>query len=427
MSRCKVLWSTNVIIGEAARLMGISAETAVTWLDQLLDLLKLRVQLVVVFPTERVEDVKHLNGNDVRFVAIPRSSSNGFDYEETLTAYYEKILKEEQPDVIHQWGTEFPNAWNMVQAASNLDLSDRIIVSIQGLIGVWGRKDLFYAELPADIIKKHSFKDYIRKNSLEEYREKYLRRAVYEKSVLETVKHVIGRTGFDRKETAAINPALMYHFNNETLREVFYDGRWSKKTCIPHRVFISQAGMPYKGFHLALAALGKLKKEYPDLTIAVTGRDLGSNISLKEKLKLSAYEQYIRKLINEYQLLDSIEFLGRLNAEQMKEQYLRANVFLLPSSIENSPNSLGEAMLLGVPTVAADVGGVRDLMTDEEEGMIYPWTDVDQMEGKLRRVFTEPLIDTVRRTEKARRHALKTHDPETNLEELMRIYRELSE
>ena len=57
---------------------------------------------------------------------------------------------------------------------------------------------------------------------------------------------------------------------------------------------------------------------------------------------------------------DKIEFLGRLSAEGMKQAYLDANVFVMPSTIENSPNSLGEAMLLGVPCVAADVGGVAE-------------------------------------------------------------------
>ncbi len=57
-----------------------------------------------------------------------------------------------------------------------------------------------------------------------------------------------------------------------------------------------------------------------------------------------------------------IHFLGSLDAEKMKQAYLDANVFVLPSTIENSPNSLGEAMLLGVPCVAADVGGVTDLL-----------------------------------------------------------------
>ena len=55
----------------------------------------------------------------------------------------------------------------------------------------------------------------------------------------------------------------------------------------------------------------------------------------------------------------------------MCEQYLKANVFVLPSAIENSPNSLGEAMMLGTPTVVSDVGGVKNMIDHEKEGYVY--------------------------------------------------------
>ncbi len=60
--------------------------------------------------------------------------------------------------------------------------------------------------------------------------------------------------------------------------------------------------------------------------------------------------------------------MGSLNAEEMKEQYLLANVFASPSSIENSPNFCREAMILGTPVVSSDVGGVKNMLTHNEKG-----------------------------------------------------------
>ena len=119
-----------------------------------------------------------------------------------------------------------------------------------------------------------------------------------------------------------------------------------------------------------------------------------------------------------------MEFLGSLSAEQMKEQYLLANVFVLPSTMENSPNSLGEAMLLGVPCVAADVGGVTTMLEPEKEGFVYPSTAPYMLAGSLEKVFAmgEQAEQLGLR---ARSHARVTHDPDTNLRTLLEIYRSL--
>ena len=56
-------------------------------------------------------------------------------------------------------------------------------------------------------------------------------------------------------------------------------------------------------------------------------------------------------LIDKYDLFENIVFCGSLDENSMRDQYLRSHVFISASTIENSPNSVGEAMLLGVPVV----------------------------------------------------------------------------
>ena len=108
----------------------------------------------------------------------------------------------------------------------------------------------------------------------------------------------------------------------------------------------------------------------------------------------------------------------------MKQAFLNANVFVLPSTMENSPNSLGEAMVLGVPSVAADVGGVRNLMEDGREGRIYASGDVPALAEHILQLFAREEA-AARLGENARAHALQTHDPEKNLRDLMDIYYEI--
>ena len=160
-------------------------------------------------------------------------------------------------------------------------------------------------------------------------------------------------------------------------------------------------------------------RRFPDAAITVTGSSFFSG-SMSQRLRQTYYRRYLERLACERGLQDKIRFLGRLDAGQMKAAYLDANVFVLPSTIENSPNSLGEAMLLGVPCVAADVGGVRDLM-HTGEGFAYQSTAPYMLAEYIMEVF-DRQEQAQEMGARARAHALQTHDPERNLKDLLKAY-----
>ena len=145
--------------------------------------------------------------------------------------------------------------------------------------------------------------------------------------------------------------------------------------------------------------------------------------SLKKKILIGSYGKYINKLIKENKLKDNIVFLGSLNASQMKERYLKSNLYLSPSMMENSPNSVGEAMLLGMPLISSDVGGVKNLLVDKEEGFLYDSLDRDALVSMIEKVFEMNGSEEQKNMGlKAREHALKTHDADTNYQRLLEIY-----
>jgi glycosyltransferase involved in cell wall biosynthesis len=109
----------------------------------------------------------------------------------------------------------------------------------------------------------------------------------------------------------------------------------------------------------------------------------------------------------------------------MCARFLKTHVFICPSAIENSPNSVGEAMLLGVPVVSSDVGGVHNLLVDKKDGILYPKNKTNQLKNAVLSIFDDDKL-AMSLSSNARAHALVTHDPETNYQRLLEIYNEIN-
>ncbi len=72
---------------------------------------------------------------------------------------------------------------------------------------------------------------------------------------------------------------------------------------------------------------------------------------------------------------DRYEFLGRVNYERMPDLYHSADAMVLPSFLESCPMAALEAMACGTPVLAADVGGVSEILQDGKTGWLFPAGD----------------------------------------------------
>lgn len=412
----KLMWLCNLAPGAVREAISGSKSSGL-WMDHVLSDLRRQedIHLHILCPGENAEgklDEKCSYGCFTE--GLP------YVYLTELEERFRRELKDFTPDCIHIWGTEYGHTLAMVNAAEREGYLSKVVISIQGLCSVYAPH---YAEgVPFRVQHRETFRDAVRKDNIEMQQKKFALRGELEVEALKKVSHVIGRTDWDRACTYAVNPDARYHFCNETLREEFYEGRWDHGSCRKHRIFASSCAYPIKGFHYLLTAFRQIRQEYPDATLAVPG-DSPLADSFSRKLRQSSYQLYLAELMAG--LEDSVEFLGRLSSEEMKQQYLAAHVFALPSTIENSPNSMGEAMLLGVPCVAADVGGVSNMMTHPAEGFVYQSTAPYMLAHYIRQVF-EMEAQAENMGSLAREHALKTHDPARNLRDLLAIYREVA-
>ena len=119
-----------------------------------------------------------------------------------------------------------------------------------------------------------------------------------------------------------------------------------------------------------------------------------------------------------------VNILGRLSAEEMKQELLKSSLFICASSLENSPNSMGEAMLLGVPVVAARTGGIPSMLEDGKEGLLYEAGNVQQLAECVFKIWEE-TEETMRRAQAAKARAMDAHNGDKNYKRMLEIYREI--
>lgn len=415
----KILWLCNVMLPDGAKILSIPGSYNAGWIEGLLSDLKTEnVEMYVCVPINSVNTIQTATKDNVTYIAVPKTILDPTLYDETIEAHFKTIIKSINPDIIHIFGTELPHTLAMLNAAP----AHKTVISIQGLTSVLNRH--YYANLPMDLFKNEKLKRLLRKNTIALEKDQFIRRGEFEIKSLRLARHVIGRTTWDYACTKQINPAVEYHFCNETLRDEFYKHKWNLDNCQKHSIFLSQGTYPIKGLHFMLEAMPEIIRRFPDTHLFVAGDSIVYKLrGIKGKIKslLPNYSEYLYSLINKYNLKNKITFLGNLKEDEMCKQYLKSHVFVLPSSIENSPNSLGEAMLLGLPSVASCVGGVQDMLSHKEEGFIYQYDAPYMLAHYVCEIFSNDDM-AIKMSQNARRHALVTHSKELNKKRMLEIY-----
>ncbi len=416
----KVLWLCNTLLPHVAEKLGLARNKPESWILGAYEKIKERedISLIYLFPT-RSGSFRYEEGRTL-FLSYPQKNQNKF--EKAQYHALAEIFKEHAPDVIHMFGSEYPHTYAAVLAAERAGMLSRTVIHIQGLCSMIAKH--YFAGLPFGARHGYTLRDFLRRDNAYRAMLACRRRGKYEAKALSRVQHVIGRTDWDYACTKAYNPNVSYHFCNETLRPAFYeDTLWHYENCEKHSLFASQCSYPAKGFHLALDAMREIVKSYPDAMLYTTGKSPLS-LTWKQKLRQGYYHKYLGKLIRKYGLEKNVTFLGFLNEKAMRDRYLASNVFISCSSIENSPNSVGEAMILGVPVISTDVGGVKNMMTHEKEGFIYQADAPYMLAYYVKKVF-EMRENAALLGNAAREKAQATHAPKENFDTLISIYEKI--
>lgn len=453
----RVLWLCNMMLPAIAEQLKLEASNKEGWISGLASVVLQRqgengIELAVAFPAPAelfsagqtfFRHIVTVQGVDLICYGFRENTGRPDVYDKALEDRMREITDAFLPDIVHCFGTEYPHTLAMCRA---FPAKNRLLVGLQGLCTPCA--DAYFADMPDKAVRTVTLRDVLRRDSLLEQQRKFVRRGKMEREAVTLAGNVTGRTAWDRFYTKEWNPEARYYSMNETLRRDFYGTVWNSDACEQHSIFISQGDYPLKGLHYMLKALPRILADYPDTKVYVAGNCVVNYGTLKQKLKISGYGRYLRKLIKENRLQGKVIFLGRLNGAQMKERYLRSHLYVCCSSLENSPNSLGEAMLLGMPCVSADVGGIPSIFTDGEDGILfegfrntengfYNTRVLIQKNEQMFENISQRLAEAVLRMWEdenkmeiycvnARKHAEQTHDRDQNYSRMTEIYAEIA-
>ncbi len=133
-----------------------------------------------------------------------------------------------------------------------------------------------------------------------------------------------------------------------------------------------------KGAHYLPGIIKKVVDKIPNAVFVVVGD--------------GPYRGKLIQEINEVGIGEYTRVTGGVPNAKIPQYYCLADLFIMPSTDEGFPRVLLEAMAMGIPFVANDVGGVRDILTTKQLAFINPVGDITAFSGKIIRLLNDDKL-----------------------------------
>ena len=411
----KVLWFAISPCGAAVKLQ--PTLNIQGWLSSLEEVIAQRsdIELSVCFYwNERLDPFRFKNttyypiyrkGNKSKyFKVINRALHNSYNNQKEIPMLLDVISKV-NPDIIHIHGTE--ENFGLIQKFTNIP----VVISIQGILSPYIEK--YFSGIPqASAYLHEGLIDKLLFRSTNYAFNEMSIRAKRERDILLSSNNIIGRTNWDKRVTRLLAPNSKYFVGNEILRPTFYNVTWSKQEynkCIQIVTIIS-SGL-YKGLETIVKTAEMLKRHTKlNFKWIVVGQEESENLPKITKKWLRI--QY--KELN-------ISLVGSKNEKELCNILLESDIYCHTSHIENSTNSVCEAMLIGMPIITGFVGGT-DSIINNEQGILVQDGDPYSYAGAIAELAGNFELAT-RYATNARRIALNRHDKGVINNLLVDVYR----
>lgn len=327
------------------------------------------------------------------------------DNDQTETKNLLDVVDIIKPDVIHIHGTE--DNFGLIQSFTTIP----VVISIQGILSPYS--DKFFSGIPSWSAFWHEgLKPKLLFRSSRFTYNELKKRAKRERDILLQAKYIIGRTLWDQRITRIMAPESHYFLGNEMLRSVFYQKKWSKLHFnAPVQIVTIMSSGLYKGLE-TIVNTAKILNKSNLLTFEwiVIGQKESDELAL-----------IIRRWLKiDFQSLH-IHLVGTKNENEVADILINSDIYCQVSHIENSPNSVCEAMLIGMPIVASFAGGTDTIMENNKEGILVQDGDAYSFAGAILEI-SKNFENAVRSASNARNTGLKRNNQEQIVGQQIAIY-----
>ncbi len=244
---------------------------------------------------------------------------------------------------------------DIIHSNSTVSLEGALAAKMAGVPHVWHVRELFMEENPKlnPILGR-----VLTRNAIDCLSDRVI-------CISEAVRRQFGRYGDNLEKYRVIHNAL------ESVPETEANGRNDGPFRIGYVGRLSEG----KRFHDLLEAISSLGANRPEVLVA--GRFVDK-----------PFEKRVMDRIERDGLKDQVRFLGY--RDDLPAVYRDINVLVVPSLNEPFGRVVIEAMMAGVPCIAADSGGIPEIIDDGRTGLLFPPRDTDALAACLRDVMADP-------------------------------------
>jgi len=407
----KILWISATIFTDAEE------KQSGVWQKSLALKLALNkdIELINISYQNSSREVIEYSFSNIKQYGLPRlgKAKRGYPPQETILLF-EKIIIENNPDIIHIWGSENP----LKLLAFDQKLQGIKVLSMQGVLGSIAEcllNGLTYRELVSTI----GIRELLKRETLFSIKKSFYQDAKIEHEMIQKSKYIITQSEWTESQIKPINSNAQFFRINRVLRDTFVAAKkWNEFEHKKPVIYSAAIGYSLKGLHVLIKSLSIVKSIFPNVELRLAGA-----VGRKDFLG-DGYIRLIIRMINKYGLQKNIIWLGAITADQIVKNLQQSSVFVNPSYIESYSVVVAEAMAVGTPSVLSFAGAMPELAESNKEALFFTPGDYKQCAAKIIKLISDNELASELSVNAQKKAEYRNSKIDTVAEQI-KIYREI--